>query len=112
MKKEDLVELQNKNTTILILFLTAKWCGPCKKIKPFVYEILATCPFPCYCLDVDENPDIYGGLRVKKQIRGVPTLVAFKSGNISFIPDYSVSGTNHKDIEYFFQSLGTVQKVD
>jgi thiol-disulfide isomerase/thioredoxin len=112
MKKEDLVELQTNNTSILILFLTAKWCGPCKTIKPFVYKILETCPYPCYCLDADENPDIYGGLRVKKQIKGVPTLVAFKAGNVSFIPDYSVSGTNQKDIEYFFNSLSTVQKVN
>ena len=108
MKKEELIELQTNNTSVLILFFTATWCGPCKKIKPYIYDKLTTCSYPCYCLDVDENMEIYGALRAKKQIRGVPTLLAFKKGNVSLIPDWSISGANTTEIDYFFKSLTSI----
>jgi len=111
MKKEEFIELQKKNTTILLFFFTASWCGPCKKIKPYVYEKLKTCPYPCYCLDVDENVEIYTALKAKKQLQGVPTLLAFKAENISFIPDLGVSGTRLEDLNYFFNTLSSIQSV-
>jgi thiol-disulfide isomerase/thioredoxin len=111
MKLDELIELQQKNTTILLFFFTASWCGPCKKIKPYVYEKLKTCSYPCYCLDVDDNIDIYKSLKAKKQIQGVPTILAFKAGNISFIPDKCVSGANPSEIDYFFKSLNGIQSI-
>lgn len=57
----------------------AEWCGPCKMIAPLLDEIateyegkLKVCK-----VDVDSNPDI----APKFGIRGIPTLIAFKSGN-------------------------------
>ena len=109
MKKEEFVELQKNNKSILLFFFTASWCGPCKKIKPYVYEKLKTCPYPCYCLDVDENMEIYSALRAKKQVQGVPTILAFKAENVSFISDACVSGTKVEDLNYFFNSLTSIQ---
>lgn len=58
----------------------AEWCGPCKMIAPVLEEIadsyadkLRVCK-----LDVDANevtPQKYG-------IRGIPTLLLFKNGNV------------------------------
>ena len=58
----------------------AEWCGPCKMIAPILEEIaseyagrLKVCK-----LNIDENqatPPKYG-------IRGIPTLMLFKNGNV------------------------------
>ena len=58
----------------------AEWCGPCKVIAPVLEEIaneydgkMKVCK-----LDIDENeatPPKYG-------IRGIPTLMLFKDGNV------------------------------
>jgi len=108
MKLEEFVEIQKNNTSILLFFFTASWCGPCKKIKPYVYEKLKVCSYPCYCLDIDENMDIYKALKAKKQIQGVPTILAFKTLNVSFIPDKCVTGANPPEIDYFFKSLSSI----
>jgi thioredoxin 1 len=53
----------------------AEWCGPCKMIAPILDEISKE-----YAgrLNIDENqntPPKYG-------IRGIPTLMLFKNGNV------------------------------
>ena len=58
----------------------AEWCGPCKMISPVLDEVakeyagkLKVCK-----LNIDENqatPPKYG-------IRGIPTLMLFKNGNV------------------------------
>ena len=58
----------------------AEWCGPCKMIAPVLDEIaqsyqgkLKVCK-----LNIDENqetPPKYG-------VRGIPTLMLFKNGNV------------------------------
>ena len=58
----------------------AAWCGPCKMIAPLVDEIseeyagkIKVCK-----MDVDSNPET----SVKFNVRGIPTLLIFKNGNI------------------------------
>jgi hypothetical protein len=74
-------------------------------MKPIVYEELKTCSYPCYCLDIDENAEIYSGLKAKRQIQGVPSIVAFKSGNVSFIPDLILCGGSAEDVKSFFNKI-------
>ena len=58
----------------------AEWCGPCKVIAPVLEEIateydgrMKVCK-----LDIDTN----GATPPKYGIRGIPTLMLFKNGNV------------------------------
>ena len=58
----------------------AEWCGPCKMITPILNEVAVEYGerLKVTKLNVDENqatPPKYG-------IRGIPTLMLFKNGNI------------------------------
>ena len=105
MKRDEFIELQKQNKSMLLVFLTASWCKPCQAIKPHVYEQLKTCSFPCYCLDIDENMEIYSGLKAKRQIQGIPAIVVFKPENVSFIPDFTLCGGSKEDVHSFFSKI-------
>lgn len=58
----------------------AEWCGPCKMIAPILDEISADYAgkMAIAKLNIDENPDT----PPKYGIRGIPTLMLFKNGNV------------------------------
>ncbi len=58
----------------------AEWCGPCKMIAPILDEISADYAgkMSIAKLNIDENPDT----PPKYGIRGIPTLMLFKNGNV------------------------------
>ena len=72
-------EVLSSKTPVLVDYW-AEWCGPCKVIAPVLEEIakeydgkMKVCK-----LDIDANeatPPKYG-------IRGIPTLMIFKDGNV------------------------------
>ena len=53
----------------------AEWCGPCKIIAPVLQEIAEEFKGK---LNIDENPQT----PPKFGIRGIPTLMLFKNGNV------------------------------
>lgn len=59
----------------------AEWCGPCKMIAPALDEAAETYEGKIQItkLNVDENKDI----PVKYGIRGIPTLMIFKNGELA-----------------------------
>jgi thioredoxin 1 len=59
----------------------AEWCGPCKMIAPLLGEIAEDYgdSLTVAKLNVDENPTI----PPKYQIRGIPTLMIFKDGDVA-----------------------------
>lgn len=58
----------------------AEWCGPCKMIAPILEEIAAEYDGKLRVakLNIDENSDT----PPKYGIRGIPTLMLFKNGNV------------------------------
>ena len=58
----------------------AEWCGPCKAIAPILDEIAAEYDGKLRIakLNIDDNP----GTPPKYGIRGIPTLMLFKDGNV------------------------------
>ncbi len=67
----------------------ADWCGPCKMIAPLLDEIAEeySGKLKVAKLNIDQNPNTpprYG-------IRGIPTLMLFKDGNVEAIKVGAVS---------------------
>ncbi|MDH5394250.1 MAG: thioredoxin TrxA [Gammaproteobacteria bacterium] len=58
----------------------AEWCGPCKMIAPILDEISADYEgkLKIAKLNIDDNP----GTPPKYGIRGIPTLMMFKGGDV------------------------------
>ena len=58
----------------------AEWCGPCRMIAPILDEVSETYKEKLQVakMNVDENRDI----PAKYGIRGIPTLMLFKNGNV------------------------------
>lgn len=58
----------------------AEWCGPCKSIAPVLDEIAGEYAgkLKIAKLNIDENP----GTPPKYGIRGIPTLMIFKGGDV------------------------------
>ena len=72
-------ELINGNTPVLVDFY-ATWCAPCKQLSPIIEEVAVDMKgkVKVIKIDIDKNPaaaQVY-------QIRGVPTMILFKSGKL------------------------------
>jgi thioredoxin 1 len=109
MSKESFSDLLKTNKGVLIIKFGAEWCGPCKKIDPLVYDWmnkLSTQPnIQCAIIDIDENFEIYAFLKSKKMVNGVPVILCYKKGNLTWIPDKAVVGANETQINIFFQEF-------
>ena len=67
-------------TTVLVDYW-AEWCGPCKMIAPILDEVadLYQGKLTIAKMNVDENREI----PAKFGIRGIPTLMLFKNGELA-----------------------------
>jgi len=100
-------EMLKLNPGVFIFKFGAEWCGPCKAIKKYIDNVSLVLPVNTmyiYNVDVDECFDLYAYLKQKKMITGIPTLLAYKTGNTYFAPDASISGTNEADLAHFFNT--------
>jgi thioredoxin 1 len=59
----------------------AEWCGPCKMIGPSLEELSEELgeQVTIVKVNIDENPDAPG----KYGVRGIPTMILFKNGEVA-----------------------------
>ena len=72
-------EVMNADRPVLVDYW-AEWCGPCKMIAPILDEVADSYGdrLKVVKLNIDENPET----PPKYGIRGIPTLMLFKNGNV------------------------------
>ena len=85
-------EISQSNKLVLVDFW-AEWCAPCKALSPILDEISEELKgkIAITKVNLDENQD----LAMKYSIRSIPTLLLFKSGELS---DMKVGLPNKSDL--------------
>ena len=70
-----------KSETPVIVDFWAEWCGPCHQIAPALEEIAEEMSDKVIVakLNIDENPSTPS----KYGVRGIPTLMLFKDGQVA-----------------------------
>ena len=70
----------NHSSTPILVDFWAEWCGPCRRLAPTVDELATDYQGKVVVakMNVDENP----ATPMRFSIRGIPTLLLFKGGQI------------------------------
>ena len=70
-----------KSSAPVLVDYWAEWCGPCKMIAPILDEVAGTYQGKLQVakMNVDENREV----PAKFGIRGIPTLMIFKDGQLA-----------------------------
>lgn len=90
INSENFEELVLKSETPVLVDFWAPWCGPCRMLAPTLEKLAdETESVIVGKLNVDENQS----LAAKYQVRGIPTLILFKDGNL----DKKVAGVQTLD---------------
>ncbi|PVZ67701.1 thioredoxin TrxA [Pelagibaculum spongiae] len=83
----------------VLLDFWAEWCGPCKMIAPILDELAETLAGKVTIakMNVDEN----NGTPAKFGVRGIPTLLLFKDGEVAGM---KVGALSKSQLQAFIES--------
>jgi len=72
-------EVVNSQTTVMVDFW-AEWCAPCKNLSPLIDDVAheMSDKIKIVKINIDESPDT----PTKYGIKGLPTLMIFKNGQV------------------------------
>lgn len=106
--RNDFFKLLSNNPGLIIIKLGAEWCGPCKRIAPVLEGFFASSPDNVVCcdIDVDESFDYYAFLKSKRMVNGIPAILCYKKGNLTYIPDDRITGADPVELDGFFRRCG------
>lgn len=78
----------------------AEWCGPCKALSPIVDEVAneVAGKVKIVKINIDENPNA----PTKYGVRGIPTLMVFKGGELV---DTKVGGMSKSQLSEWLGSV-------
>tara|TARA_B100000949_G_C13876622_1_gene282826 strand:+ start:127 stop:447 length:321 start_codon:yes stop_codon:yes gene_type:complete len=78
----------------------AEWCGPCKALSPIVDEVAneISGKMKVVKVNIDENPNA----PTKYGVRGIPTLMVFKGGELV---DTKVGGMSKAQLNDWLNSV-------
>ena len=105
--KDHFFEILGTNPGYIVLKFGAEWCGPCKMIAPLVeqWKTKLSDNVEYYDINVDNSVEIYGYLKARKMVNGIPCILVYKQGNTTYIPDDAALGANEMDINHLFTGI-------
>ncbi|MES2796639.1 MAG: thioredoxin domain-containing protein [Bacteroidota bacterium] len=75
--KEELVDLIKENKLVLIDYF-AEWCGPCKKMDPFIQKLKKEFDGKVKVIKIDTDKN--RGIAIQNLVSELPTVVFYKNG--------------------------------
>ena len=89
-------EKVEKSDKLVIVDLSAEWCGPCRMVGPIIHELAAEYDGRIVAgeLNVDENPITTAKFRV----RNIPTVLFIKNGEVVDKQVGAVPKANYKNL--------------